>query len=474
MKPVLEVLLNNIKNLVESSKLGSTINHSGLKGKIKEELLSDFFLIYLSRKWEIGNGKIQDGNGRLSAETDLIIYDGDSLPKSMLSSSVGVYPVESCRYVFEVKSTINATEIKSTIKKFNVLKNFNSRGQKRPFRVLFAYSSDLKAENEIERIKKYDSDFHTNPAIDILLVIDKGYWSHAKRNYLFQESKQKATTSFYYESISKQNNFEIAMLLSAMLNTLSPELPNFSAYMSGFNDFNDLKPAQEVVLDVEENSQEIVSVNKDKLIVKHEIFEHENEFYWFKRPNKLNLLFRKKSQVIKEPVIEFTLINDGSENIYITSIRFMTSKQLVFFLPISNLYGSLEYPITIKPNCNFKIGTKFVCFPKIEGQKPGGKFTMEKGGMYLWEHNYRFENTSLETFGIANIRTSNNQSFYSDEINLSRLEKNDRYNHLHILLESLGPPTDKIVGDSGMVIGKGKKKIRHRYEDSFTMKIGKK
>jgi hypothetical protein len=473
MKPVLEVLMNNIKNLVESAKLGSTIEHSGLKGKVKEELLSNFFLIYLSRKWEIGNGKIQDGNGKLSAETDLIIYDADSLPKSMLSSSVGVYPVESCRYVFEVKSTINATEIKSTIKKFNLLKKFNSRGQKRPFRILFAYSSDLTTGNEIERIKKYDSDFHTNPAIDILLVIGKGYWSHAKRNYLFQESKQKATTSFYYESISKQNNFEIAILLSAMLNTLNPELPNFSAYMSGFKDFNDLKPAQEVVLDVEENSQDIISEEKDKLIVKHEIFEHKNEFYWFKKPNKLNLLFRKKYQVIKEPVIEFTLINDGTENIYITSIIFMTSKQLVFFLPISNLYGFLEYPVTIQPNSNFKIGTKFACFPKIEGQKPGGKFKMEKGGMYLWEHNYEFKNTSLETFGIAKIRTSNNQSFYSDEINLSNLEKNERYNHLDILLHSLGPPTDKIIGDSGMVIAKGKNKIRHTYVDSFNIKIGK-
>lgn len=472
MKPVLEVLLNNIKILVDSSKLGNTIEHSGLKGKVKEELLSNFFLIYLSRKWEIGNGKIQDGNGNLSAETDLIIYDGDSLPKSMLSSNVGVYPIESCRYVFEVKSTINATEIKSTIKKFNVLKKFNSRGQKRPFRVLFAYSSDLKTENEIERIKKYDADFHTNPAIDILLVIGKGYWSHAKRNYLFQESKQKATTSFYYESISKQNNFEIAMLLSAMLNTLSPELPSFSAYISGFKDFNDLKPAQEVVLEVEENSQDIVSQNKDKLIVKHEIFEHQNDFYWFKKPNKINLIFKKKEQVIKEPVIELLLINDGTENIYITSIRFLTSKQLVFFLPISNLYSSLDYPITIAPNSNLKIGTKFICFPKIEGRKPGGKFTMEKGGMYLWEHNYDFKNTSLETFGVGVIRTSNNQSFYSDEINLSRLESNERYNHLHILLESLGPPTDKITGDSGMVVEKGNNKIRHKYEDSFTMKIG--
>lgn len=470
--PVLEVLLNNIKILIESSVLGERIEHSGLNGKVKEDQLASFFLKYLPGKWKIGNGKIADVNGNLSAETDLIIYNEDSLPKSMLSENVSVFPIEGCRYAFEVKTTLNAREIKSTIKKFNVLKKFNPRGEKRTFRVLFAYNSDLKSRNEIERIKKYDEDFHTNPAIDILLVVGKGYWSHAKRKYLFQESQQAATTSFYYESISKQNHFEIAMLLSAMLNTLNPELPSFSGYMSDFNDFNDLQITQEVILDIEENSKDIEVINTDKLIIRHEIFEHVNDFYWFKKPYKWNLFFNKKEQIITEPVIEFKIINDGKENVYIESIRFMTSKQLVFFLPVSKIYGFSDFPIAIKPNEHFKIGTRFICFPVIKGKNPGGKFNMERGGMYFWEHDYKFKNTSLETFGVAVVRTSNNQNFYSDEINLSRLENNERYNHLHLLLQSLGPPTEKITGDSGMVIGKGK--VRRTYQDAVNMIIGRK
>ncbi|WP_405199062.1 DUF6602 domain-containing protein [Christiangramia sp. LLG6405-1] len=316
MTPVLEVLLKNIKILIESADLGSSINHEGLKGKVKEEHLSEFFLKYLPRKWNIGNGKIADGNGSLSAETDLIIYNEDSLPKAMLSSNVGVFPIESCRYAFEIKSTINSKEIKSTIRKFNLLKKFDSKGQKRPIRVLFAYSSDLKKENEIERLKKYDSEFHTNPAIDVLLVIGKGYWSHTKRNYEFVESGQLATSSFYYESISRQNNFEIALLLSAMLNTLSPELPHFSNYLNEFKDYNALTVAQEVITNVEENLKKKSSKDKEKLIVRYQIFEYKNKYYWLKRPKKIDLIFDGKNQKFTEPVIEIDIINDGERNIY--------------------------------------------------------------------------------------------------------------------------------------------------------------
>lgn len=470
MTPVLEVLLNNIKTLVESANLGFSIGHEGLKGKVKEEHLIDFLLKYLPRKWMLGNGKIADGNGSLSAETDIIIYNEDSLPKAMLSSSVGVFPIESCRYAFEIKSTINATEIKSTIKKFNLLKKFDSRGQKRPIRVLFAYASDLKKENEIERIKKYDSEFHTNPAIDVLLVIGKGYWTYTKRNYKFHESKQLATSSFYYESISKGNNFEIAMLLSAMLNTLSPELPHFSNYLSEFKDHNDLTVTQEVFINIKENSKKIDINNKDKIIIRYQIFEHKNKFKWFKEPKKIDLLLNRKKQKITEPVIEINIINDGKENVYIENIEVLTSKQLVFFLPISELYDHSEFPIVIKPNQSHKIGSKFICFPKRNDGKYGGKLGMEKGGIYFWEHQYKFKNTTLDTFGIIEIKTSSNQKFYSDEINFSHLIINERYNHLDFMMENVGPITDKITGKKGMKLEKGE--IRYNYQDNMKIKKG--
>ncbi len=471
MTPVLKVLLNNINTLVESANLGSSIEHDGLKGKVKEEHLSDFFLKYLPRKWNIGNGKIADGNGSLSAETDLIIYNEDSLPKAMLSSNVGVFPIESCRYAFEVKSTINATEIKSTIKKFNLLKKFDSKGQKRPIRVLFAYASDMTKENEIERIKKYDSEFHTHPAIDVLLVIGKGYWSHTKRNYAFQESRQLAKSSFYYESISQENNFEIAMLLSAMLNTLSPELPPFSNYLKEFKDHNGLTVTQEIFINVEENSEKIPINNKDKIILRHQIFEHKNKFHWFKEPKKIDLLLNRKKQKITEPIIEISIINDGKQNVYIESIEVLTSKQLVFFFPIESLYADTEFPLCIKPNQTQKVGTKFICFPKRKDGKSGGKLHMEKGGTYFWEHDYEFKNTSLDTFGVIEIKTSSNQRFYSDEINFSNLVANERYNHLDFMLHNVGPITDDITGNQGMKLEKGA--IRYNYQDDVRIIKGK-
>lgn len=80
-------------------------------------------------------------------------------------------PVESVKYVFEVKSTLDANEIKTTIQKFQ---NFKSIGGVSPT-VLFSFSSDIKG-SELLRYKKNDLSFFTNPTISVFCVSGKCYY----------------------------------------------------------------------------------------------------------------------------------------------------------------------------------------------------------------------------------------------------------------------------------------------------------
>ncbi|WP_405199063.1 hypothetical protein [Christiangramia sp. LLG6405-1] len=157
--------------------------------------------------------------------------------------------------------------------------------------------------------------------------------------------------------------------------------------------------------------------------------------------------------------------------IYIENIEVLTSKQLVFFFPISNLYGFVEFPLCIKPNEVYKVGSKFICFPKRTDGKAGGNLYMEKGGTYFWEHHYKFTNTMLDIFGVIRIKTSSNQTFFSDEINFSQLIKNEKYSHLDFMLENVGPITDEITGNQGMKIRKGA--LRYIYQNEVRILKGK-
>lgn len=79
--------------------------------------------------------------------------------------------MESVNYVFEVKSTLDANEIKTTIQKFQ---NFKSIGGTSPT-VLFSFSSDIKG-SELLRYKKSDLSFFTNPTISVFCVSGKCYY----------------------------------------------------------------------------------------------------------------------------------------------------------------------------------------------------------------------------------------------------------------------------------------------------------
>lgn len=167
------------------------LDHPGLKGRIREIITSKLLKPILPPGVETGTGKIVDSQGNQLAETDIIIYSRSILPPIVYGHSTGLFPIEACIYSIEVKTTLNATEIKDALKKVNQLSKLKYLDVIHPMNfvkpigrpsliipALFAFSSDLEMEasSEIDRYRKYDQDADIKPRIPVICIPKRGYW----------------------------------------------------------------------------------------------------------------------------------------------------------------------------------------------------------------------------------------------------------------------------------------------------------
>jgi hypothetical protein len=185
-------LKKEIRGALKAYEDASALDHSGLRGRVREIAAAKLIKPILPPGIEIGTGKITDSTGSLSAETDLVVYSRLTLPPLIYGQSTGLFPVESCVYAIEVKSQLTATELQSSIEKFRRVRalrylesfyplNFlNPIGPACSFviPVLFAFSTDLSesGKTEIERYREHDDVADQSPIIPVLCVPGRGYW----------------------------------------------------------------------------------------------------------------------------------------------------------------------------------------------------------------------------------------------------------------------------------------------------------
>lgn len=99
------------------------IQHQGVKGNLNKLMLQNLFKEVIPSKYSLTRGIIQDYDGNQSNETDIIIYDSEILPPLLFGDELGFVPAESVTYACEVKTSLNKTELETTISKFQNLKN---------------------------------------------------------------------------------------------------------------------------------------------------------------------------------------------------------------------------------------------------------------------------------------------------------------------------------------------------------------
>jgi len=186
-----ELLRSKITSALEQANAAAGFTHTGVKGTILELLIGQLFQPLLPSDIGVGTGQIIDSySGELSGQIDIILYNKSILPPILIDEKTGIFPIESVLYTIEVKTTLNATELKvahdsaeKIATKFGYrpgLKDENGKEKHHSIEkarsVIFALNSDLKGTslNEAERYKKIYGD--GVPHIRAICVAKKEYW----------------------------------------------------------------------------------------------------------------------------------------------------------------------------------------------------------------------------------------------------------------------------------------------------------
>jgi hypothetical protein len=183
-------LIAVIDNCIQRASLVGSVEHHGMAGNCREIFLSDLITPLLPEGFRAGTGKIIDRAGNLSCQTDIIIYNKSRFSPLMFDEKTGVFPIDSVYYAIEVKSTIDATEIRDAITKGELLRTL--AGPTVNF-ILFGFATDVKTkESDLLRIQQYQTEY-SFPPVNIYCTVDNGYCYHDRTKwYVFNAIERRA------------------------------------------------------------------------------------------------------------------------------------------------------------------------------------------------------------------------------------------------------------------------------------------
>lgn len=242
------------KTAVEKARDLASLDHQGMKGALREIIITKLFEPILPPEVRVATGKVVAHDGKKSAQIDLILYAPNILPPALYDEKNGFVAIEAALYTVEIKSKLNSTEIKKAINNAKSVRNLHiistehwfatedigrpiktiSTNTAYPINALFAFTSDLKGsrKTELDRYRELDPNADTHPAIQVICVAGKGYWY------------SKPGGGWRWAPPS-QNLAEIMGFLGGLANTL-PQLiahkgrPRFGNYLATDLDLQDV------------------------------------------------------------------------------------------------------------------------------------------------------------------------------------------------------------------------------------------
>jgi len=176
--------------------LSSQLEHAGLKGEEREEIVREFLNKYIHGRFGVTKGEILATNGDISKQQDIIIYDFASCPSLYNERNIQILPVEGVYCVIEVKSKIDEEELKKSIKNISSVKKLPKKafvmeksviksvitelGEKKPYfntlGILFAFSSGLTLDTIRTKLLENYKFFNIPPKeqIDFIFILNRG------------------------------------------------------------------------------------------------------------------------------------------------------------------------------------------------------------------------------------------------------------------------------------------------------------
>ncbi len=196
-----KTLAAKVRYVIDISRQLGELEHAGTKGRWRELFLSELIEPILPNGVSATTGVLIDSKGTQSKQLDIIIYSSDLLPPILRSNEQSLIPVDAAIQVIEVKSRLDADEMRDCINKAESVKSlfllgagneypqpFNSILKPElmhPLRVatifsVFAFKTDLSVKTEWERYRELVKSENMSPSqvyINDICVAGYGYWN---------------------------------------------------------------------------------------------------------------------------------------------------------------------------------------------------------------------------------------------------------------------------------------------------------
>jgi len=91
-----DIIRARVQSAIEMARVVKAMPHGGTRGEIREILVRELFRPFLPSDIGVGTGQVIDHTGKVSRQTDIILFDRSLAPPIMLNESLGLFPIESC------------------------------------------------------------------------------------------------------------------------------------------------------------------------------------------------------------------------------------------------------------------------------------------------------------------------------------------------------------------------------------------
>lgn len=191
------MLLYNIEALAkklatEYATTTDKLEHMGLRGTAREDLLKDVISQLIPEKYRIGSGTIVDVHETQSKQQDLYIYDAFNSPVFLKMESNKVVPVESVYATIEVKSTLTKDTLRQSIENIRTVKTLEHNELRNSPIVfsrhnvimgcIFSYTSDSSIETVARNVDEICTDIPKSQQPNMVCVFDKGIIVNVLKN----------------------------------------------------------------------------------------------------------------------------------------------------------------------------------------------------------------------------------------------------------------------------------------------------
>lgn len=248
------MFIYNLEDIAKKLKIdfdGVTrqIEHKGVKGSAREDLLKDYLRDLLPNKYSISSGIIIDFNQNQSKQQDFIIHDAFNCPSFFKTDSNTILPIESVYATIEIKSTLNYDTLKQSVENIESVRKLhklpnrniisNDYNEQYPLGFVFAYSSDYSLEQIQKKLFELNKSVDGRHQISIVCVLDKGLIFNVYKDNLtnFTIIPTNDTVLARSDSDIENSLYSFYLLMLQYLDNVYIQVPSLIEYAKKNNSF---------------------------------------------------------------------------------------------------------------------------------------------------------------------------------------------------------------------------------------------